>query len=276
MTYETITLEQLNNRAPNAHHRGDCDIIETPERFFSVQYWSKDRGCWWNCYEAVDQEKAEAELTRLNKMTGGPEKHIVMVVAPIVQSTEQPAAKEGASSPAIESRHQKHLYTTEMKQAFITSSPRIYLEYVESRKRYEAQISARTLCVDEDTLDAAFNAEAADPANDEYKAYHWLLRSDLWEDQVGKNPGVFWSDQCQHFAHHIKFDGRRARELFLMDIQSRWEGIQLLGERTLDYYGQSLRFLLKLQSDSPLSEEQKSFIARQVSALGQTFNIPVL
>lgn len=63
--YETITVDQLSNRAPNAY-RDECDIQfgpRTPGRFFAVQSLKQD-GSWWTSWEASDETEAIAKIAR--------------------------------------------------------------------------------------------------------------------------------------------------------------------------------------------------------------------
>lgn len=103
MTYEVIALNELNNRAPNAYQAGDLSFFgpDTPDTFFSVQYWYQDRQCWWNGYETTDQAKAEAELARYEKMRGPDAgQRIVIVARP---APEPPAPQTETSEQQAES-----------------------------------------------------------------------------------------------------------------------------------------------------------------------------
>jgi hypothetical protein len=108
MTYETISIDQLNNRASNAYFRGDCGIPgfmgkpEIPDQFYSIQYWNKDRQVWWNGDEQIDEEAAIASLNKIRRLRGESDTSRIQIVVakqpePIEEVQEVPSDPEQKS-----------------------------------------------------------------------------------------------------------------------------------------------------------------------------------
>ena len=212
MIYETLTLDQLQNRAPNAYHRGDCGIPETPEQFFSVQYDNHTGKGWWNGFETTDQAEAEAEIARWKKMGSTNDMRIVVVVAPKpepkpTQEQELPEAIQAVLRKADERKQAEAPRTVADEVREIVAefrreeqTPRstfdsyvapktIYLDFNKVTGRYEARVNGRLYCIEGATFTKRLSHECG-PSDDAEHVAAWLLKLSNWKF-AGRASGAY-------------------------------------------------------------------------------------
>jgi hypothetical protein len=151
------------------------------------------------------------------------------------------------------------------------------LTYNLDTRRYEAEIDGRLLCVDEEGWNKRLDEETQDPRDDEYNVVSVLLHVDQWMPRVGI-PHVYYADQAKHFHHHLVLASPEVKTTVLQSLTND----PVWGEITevsflpdSDPLGQRrMRWILTLQSSSPVSPEYVQELQPSVSILGGTFNLP--